>query len=162
MEAKSRPTSVTVIAWAWIVIGGLMVLSAAFGLLAYAVMPANALQGKDIPAIFRFFPLLALLQIVFAALGITAGINLLKLCAWARTVLEIQSWLLLGLTLGYMVFWVDNWLSMTSGQTPAGFAILGAVMGAVITFIYAIPLAIMLWFLRGRTVRDAVAVRPGD
>jgi len=55
-----------------------------------------------------------------------------------------------------MVFWVINWVSMSSGHGPRGFDIMGAVMGVVITGIYGVPLGIMLKYLRGPKVKNAI------
>jgi hypothetical protein len=47
MEKESaRPTSVTVISWAWIIIGGLMILGGLMGLFSYTMIsPGKELGG---------------------------------------------------------------------------------------------------------------------
>ena len=55
-----------------------------------------------------------------------------------------------------MIFWGFNWITMSSGQGAGHFSAMGAVMGVVITGIYAVPLGIMLKFLRGDKVKNAM------
>jgi hypothetical protein len=156
MYQEKRPTCVTVIGWAWIIIGGLMCLSATMALFSSVMIGEMAKDEPDMPFIFKIFPLLAIVQIGAAVLGLVSGINFLKLKAWARSVLEGLTWLLLVFILGFMVFWVFNWISTTSSHGPSGFGMMGAVMGVVITGIYGVPLGIMLKYLRGPKVKNAI------
>jgi len=86
----------------------------------------------------------------------SGGVKFLSLKAWTRPVLETLTWLLLIFVMGSGIFWVFTWLSMTSAQGPRGLDMIGAVMGAVITAINGIPLAIMLKYLRGEKVKGAL------
>lgn len=165
MYQEKRPTSVTVIGWAWIIIGGLMCLSAAMALFGSVMMGQMPQHDIKDPLFFRMIPFLAIVQVGLAALGLVSGINFLKLKAWARSALEALTWLLLLCILGFMVFWIINWVSMTSGHGPRGFDVMGVVMGIVITAIYGVPLGIMVKYLRGARVKDAIngtAVSCGD
>lgn len=156
MYQEKRPTCITVIGWAWIVIGGLMCLSATMALFSSVMIGEIAQNEPDMPFIFKIFPLLAIVQIGVAVLGLASGINFLKLKAWARSVLEGLTWLLLIFIVGFMVFWVFSWVSMTSDHGPSSFSIMGAVMGVLIMGIYGVPLGIMLKYLRGHKVRNAI------
>jgi hypothetical protein len=171
MFLEKRPTCVTVIGWAWIVLGGLMFFSAVMALFASVMMhqmaPFSPEAQQSIPAIFRFFPLLAIIQMVVAVVGLISGIHFLKLKSWSRRVLEILTWLLVLFCVGFGVFWEYNWIAMTSGQGPRGFDIMGAVMGLVIIGIYCVPLGFMLKYLRGARVKGAMSgtigpISPGD
>ena len=160
MYQEKRPTCITVIGWAWIILGGLMFFSAIMALFS-SVMIRQRSQSepealKNMPAIFKFFPFIAIGQIGVALLGFISGINFLKLKIWARNVLEVLTWLLLLFIVGFMIFWVFSWILMTSGHGPQGFGIMGAIMGIVITGIYGIPLGIMVKYLRGNKVKDAI------
>jgi hypothetical protein len=157
MYQEKRPTCVTVIGWTWIILGGLMCLSATMALFSSVMIGKMAQEDPNMPFIFKIFPLLATVQIGFAVLGLVSGINFLKLKSWARNVLEGLTWLLLIFILGFMVFWVFSWVSMSSGHGPKGFDIIGAVMGVVITGIYGVPLGIMLKYLRGDKIKNAIA-----
>lgn len=102
------------------------------------------------------FLFLAGVQVGLASLGLVSGINLLRLKAWARNVLEVRSWLLLLFVLGFMVFWIFSWVSITSSHAPSGFGVMGVLLGVVITGIYGVPLGIMIKYLRGPKVRYAI------
>ena len=173
MNQLARPTGVSVISWVWIVLGGFMGFSAIMALLASSFMPqvpSSAEFDSQMPAsfglmmsVFRYFDLIALLQLAVAVLAVVAGTQLLKLRSWARTTLEALSWLSLLYVISFGVFWSLMWLTMT-GQLPPGdapfdprlFQVFGLVMGAFITLVFAVPLVIMIRYLRGTVVRDAV------
>ncbi len=97
MFLEKRPTCVTVIGWAWIVIGGLACLSVIWiVLLTYVVEPGfgapDALRhGGTAIVWFGLIPLLLLIEAAFGVLGLVAGINFLKLKAWSRKVLLVLS-----------------------------------------------------------------------
>jgi hypothetical protein len=156
MYQEKRPTCVTVIGWAWIIIGGLMCLSAIMALFSSVMIREMSQTDPNIPFIFKIFPILAIVQVCIAVIGLISGINFLKLKAWSRSTLEILTWLFLIFILGFMIYWVFNWVSMSSGHGPRGFGVMGAVMGVVITGIYGVPLGIMLKYLRGPKVRNAI------
>ncbi len=156
MYQEKRPTCVTVIGWAWIIIGCLMCLSATMALFTSAMIGNIAQDEPHMPFIFKIFPLLAIVEIGVGVVGLVSGINFLKLKAWARSVLEGLTWVLLVFILGFMVFWIFNWVSVTSGHAPRGFGIMGAVTGIVMTGIYGVPLGIMLKYLRGPKVKTAI------
>jgi hypothetical protein len=158
---EKRPTCVTVIGWAWIIQGALMCISAVMALFAFNMMisqisAASPDANQNLPAFFRFFPLLAIIQICVAVFGIISGVNFLKLKPWSRNALEILTWLVLVFVVVFMLFWVGSWLSMTSSHAPIGFSIMGAVMGVVVSAVYGVPLGIMLKFLRGDKVKMAL------
>ncbi len=156
MYQEKRPTCVTVIGWTWIIIGGLMCLSATMALLGSFMIRETAQADPGMPFIFKIFPVLAIVQIFVAVLGLVSGINFLKLKSWTRGMLEALTWLLLIFVLGFMVFWVFNWISMTSDQGLSAFSVMGAVMGVLISGIYGVPLGIMLKYLRGPKVKNAI------
>jgi hypothetical protein len=62
------------------------------------------------------------------------------------------------------IFWVVSWVGITSNipiteGTPGPssmFNIVGAVMGSVITIFWAAPLVVIIIFLRGKTIREAL------
>jgi cation transport ATPase len=160
MYQEKRPTCVTVIGWAWIIIGGLMLFSAIMALFGSAMISemsrAHPEAQEHMPAIFRFFPLLAIIQSVVAVVGLVSGISFLKLKPWSRNVLEILAWLLMLFVVGFGIYWEAGWLSMTSKHGPRGFDVMGAVMGGVIIGIYGVSLGIMLKYLRGDKVKNAM------
>jgi hypothetical protein len=156
MFQEQRPTSVTVIGWAWIVMGTLMGISAVFTLVGLVVWQDMGLTSDAMPLIFRLMPALAVLEGVVAAVGVVGGVGFLRLQARARLVLEVLTWLTLVAVIGFMVVWLVGWFSMSSSPTPDSFTILGGVMGGMITFLYGAPLVAMLVALRGPKVAAAM------
>ena len=160
MYQEKRPTCITVIGWAWIIIGGLMCLSAIMALFSSVMIGqmshADPETQRNMPTIFKYFPLLAIVQICVTSAGLVSGISFLKLKSWSRNVLEILSWVLLLFIAGFGIFWVFNWISATSGNGPQGFGIMGTVMGVIFIGIYGVPLGIMVRYLRGDKVKNAI------
>lgn len=151
---EQRPTCVSVIGWAWIVLGAGMCLS---GTMALVVSTILLNEAPPAPVSAQLFPYLALIQICIALIGFISGINFLKLKAWSRRVLEALSWFFLVLCAGFMFFWEYMWITQVpAGSEPEAFKWLGAVMGLVISCIYVVPLVIMLKYLRGEKVRNAL------
>jgi hypothetical protein len=170
----AKPAGVTFTAWLWIVTGGLMVFSAVLGGLAYSMMrqrgglPAPLL---DIPSEFALtnsvsqgFGVLLALQCVVALVAVWAGIALLQLQAWARTTIEVLCWVSLVSCVGFGIYGIYLWVSITGHIATGGlpFAadilqIIGAVVGAIVTVAFAVPFWIMIRYLRGAEVRTAIA-----
>ena len=156
MYLEKRPTCVTVIGWVWIILGGLTCLFATMALFMSIMMGGVGQDDPDKPFIFDIFPYLSVVQIGVAVLGLISGIHFLRLRSWARSVLECLTWLGLVFTVGFMVVWLFGWGSMAFRHGPPGFAIMGVVMAIFITAMYAVPLGIMLKYLRGPKVRAAM------
>ncbi len=150
-----------------------MGFSGVMALLALSFMPAILSQPElesQMPAgfgpmmsMFRYFTLLVLVQLAVAVVAVVAGIQFLKLRSWARTVLEVISWLSVIYVIGFGVFWLFMW-STISGQLPQEgapfdsrtFEIFGLVMGAFVTLVFAVSLGITIKYLRGKVVRGAI------
>ena len=160
MSENKRPTCVTVIGWVWIILGAMMCFSAVMGLFASLMMNqmagADPKMQADVPVFVRFIPLLALAQVCLAILSIAAGVKFLKLHAWARTALEGLTWFFLTFIVGFGIFWVIMWCSTSSRGGPPGFSIFGTVMGVASLAFYGVPMGIVLKFLRGKTVKQAM------
>lgn len=174
--AKKRPTSVTVIGWIYIAVAALMILVGAMSFMSFTairdmegkgfriVIDNLAAPFKAISAIFQYFDLLAVSQILLGIFLVIASIEFLELHAWARTALEILSWLGLILVVGSGIFWVICWISITaSASMPGGTArlpgmsnLVGLAVGTAITAVWALPLIVVIKFLRGKTIRDAL------
>jgi len=165
-DQSARPTGITVTGWVWVVIGAFMLFSALMGGLGYLMMRQPGMQGADLlrefalmNLVFQNFGVLVAVQCVIAVAALWAGIDLLRLKAWARSAVEVLSWLGLLWTVGFGVYWIYMWTSMT-GQAPAeadAFQLMGAVMGTVVTLVFAVPLAIMIRYLRSNEVRQAMS-----
>jgi len=171
--SSTRPTGIKITAWLWIVAGAFMIFSAVMGGFAYSMMrqmDKPGIPGGEAPAGFGLMNLMfqnvgavLAVQCVIAVVAIWAGIDLLRLKAWARSAIEALCWLGVLWTVGFGIYWVYMWISMTgqmpSGPAPAGgdtFQVMGVVMGVIGMLMFAIPLGIMIRYLRGREVRGAI------
>jgi lysylphosphatidylglycerol synthetase-like protein (DUF2156 family) len=173
MGQGKRPTAVSVIAWTWILTGGFAVLSGIVSLLMLAAMPtlqSELTYGTGMPqsigvmtSMFRYFDWLVPAQLVLAAVAIVAGVQFLRLQSWARVALEILSWISLIYVVGFGVFWVSTWSTLSGQFAQQGvpfdvetFRIAGLTVGIVVTLAFAIPLAVMIKYLRGKAIREAM------
>ena len=173
---KKRPTAITVIGWIFIVTAILMIFSGGLAFIAFSYVKQMAEEmppiAEELPNQFRImriffqnFGILALLQVAFAIFVLMASIHFLHLRRWARTALEIVAWLGLVYVVGFGIFWLVSWIDITSSfpvsEVPSGpppmFNIIGAIMGCVVTVVWAVPLIIIIIFLRGKTIKDAVS-----
>ena len=149
MEQPSvkRPKGITIAAWVWIVLGGLWIL------LGTVEMVMGALGLGTF----------VVLHAATSAVAVWTGINLLRLKAWARTTIEVLSWLVALLSFNGAIVWIyaavimENQMSSTGAQTdlsaPQFFA---GALGAI-AIVFAIVLCIMAWYLRRSEVREAIA-----
>jgi hypothetical protein len=83
-------------------------------------------------------------------------VKFLKLQPWARAALEGLTWLFLTFIVGFGIFWISMWCSMPSRGSPPGFTIVGVAMGIASLAFYGVPMGIVLKYLRGETVKDAM------
>jgi len=128
--------------------------------------PPNApAQFRLMAVVFEYFGIIAMLQVAFGVFVIFAGVQFLKLQAWARTALETVSWLGLLYIVGFGIFWLISWTSMTTmagpgnvqGRAPAALQVIGTVMGIVVLSVFAVPTIIVIKVLRGKPIREAVS-----
>ena len=71
---------------------------------------------------------------------------------------------------GFGIFWILLWIEATSGipvsETVSGppplFGVIGIVMGAAVIAIWAVPLFVIIKFLRGAGIREAVTRSKSD
>ncbi len=173
---KKRPTAITVIGWIFLVSSILMILSGGLGFIAFSFMKQMAEEmppiSEELPKqfqilriIFQNFGIIALLQVALAIFVLMTSIYFLQLRKWARAALEIITWLGLFSVVGFGIFWVVSWITITSNipvsEVPSGpppmFNIIGAIMGCVVTVVWAVPLIIIIIFLRGKTIKNAVS-----
>jgi len=127
-----RPTSVSVIGWTFIVLGGLSLVSGSLALFL--------LLSKDVgPA-----PWQILLQGVVAGAALIGGVYFLKGNRTARYVLEAIAWLAL-----VALVWFYSGISPQLSSDPAGIAVV------VLNFlVMVVPLVLILYFIRKRKVME--------
>ncbi|AFJ02644.1 hypothetical protein Q7C_1495 [Methylophaga frappieri] len=155
MYLEKRPTSVSVIAWAWIVIGFLMLISATLGLFAHLVT-SGYFSESDWQFTTYLYPTIALTQIAVAIMGLVAGIFFLKMRPWARFTLEILTWLSILLLAGFFFFVMMKILNMGSVDASHAPQIVSIFMTFAMILMYGLPLFFVLRRLRSPKVRLAV------
>lgn len=165
MDTENRPTSVTVIGWAWIVLGVLGGLLALTGLVAMLSMGSVAPDDGHMAGFMLVHPVIAVSQVALAALAVVAGGQFLALKAWARAVLEALSWLAIALLAVMALSMLFGGMLMEGGQWAEGGHMggrghfMGGFFMLLIGAIYAAPFVIMLVYLRGPEVKGAM-VKP--
>ncbi len=156
MATERRPKCISVIGWAWIIIGGMMIVSSVAAIVAFNTMTIPESRLND-SWVLRMIPVFIVLQVMFAASGLYSGVHFLRLKPWSRQVLEVQSWVLLMLLIAFAVYWQVDWQSTVPSHVQGNRQISGAIMGGVMMLLYIVPLGIMIKTLRGDVVRVALA-----
>ena len=163
--------------WCWLAIGGMMFLSGGMALLVSTIMD-RTVSGGFPPRADKFPPQFAPMFVIFQHFGIFASIQLVVAAfifftatqfmarrEWARHILLVFSILGLTYVIGFGIFWIHMWTSVTETATasapnkvPAGFATIGLVGGIVNMVLFSVPPILSIIALRGKTVRDEFAL----
>jgi hypothetical protein len=152
---------VTVIGWAWIVVGTMMLLSATMGLIGH--FAGSGPDPREIPEdvpfaiVWRYIYVWMTAQVLLASFGIFAGWRFLQLERWARGALELASWILLAALLAMAIAWIVYVPAMFAGEGDPGqgFAMFYIVVAVLSTVFYGSPVGVMIYFLRSDRVRKA-------
>ena len=128
---NERPTSVNVVGWFFIIIGSFSTLSAA-GYIVVTYVNSKSFLGA--------WP--SLVQIIIASTLVYAGIGLLRGSALMRQVLELSSYGLVALLIGYIIH--------ASQQFGTWWPLAGML-------IYLIPLGFVIVALRGQKIKTYVS-----
>jgi len=168
--SRTRPTSVAVIGWVWVVLGTLMTFSALMGLAMWTLMREEWSQATSSteggPAevlftrLFAWYPVLTSAQTVLSPFIVWSAVQFLRLRRWARMALEIVNWLALAYVIAFCIFFIYAWNSLLSGSQgeaapPPGFGLIGTVGGLFNMAFFGFPLVLMLRYLRCQAVREA-------
>jgi len=141
-QSTVLPTSVFVIGWAWILLGGFTCLTG----LAVLLVWSQLAEEFEADPFLSFFPLFAIGQVGVGLLGATSGVMFLRLRAWARTALEALTWLLL---IAVSLTWVGAATSVEIA--PLELALILGMQGLM----FGLPLVLMLRYLRSSRIRRA-------
>jgi hypothetical protein len=163
----NRPTSITVIAWIWIALGVLMFFGGVFHVVMLGVIQASdsleSANAGDAQFLLWLFVPLSVLEFVGSVVAIISGAYLMRLRRWARTCLEIMSWIACFFFAGggavSAVLWVlgSGAMREEAAIVPSTlFTVLGAAFSVVFGAAMAVPFAVIIKFLRGRTIGDAL------
>lgn len=168
-----RPAGIAAIAWLWIVGGILLLISA---LLTWVVLslfgsalptagaPAGVPAGLDLlSALQGQIGVLVWAQVAMGVVSVIAGAQLLKLRAWARTAVEVLTWISLIYVIGNGVYFLTLWDSIAADLSKQlmvdsdALRSTGYVTMVTLTVVFAVPLGFMLKYLRAPVVRQAIA-----
>ena len=168
-----RPAGIAAIAWLWIAGGILLLIS---GLLTWAVLtlfgsalpaliaPGGVPAGIELMnALLSHVGVLVWGQVAMGALSIYAGAQFLKMRAWARTAVEVLTWISLAYVLVNGAYFLYMWESIATDLSKQllmdanALRITGYVTVVTLTVIFAVPLGFMINYLRAPVVRQAIA-----
>ncbi len=168
-----RPAGISAIAWLWIAGGILLLISALltwamlslFGsVLPTAVVPGGARADLELMnTLLRNMGVLVWTQVAIGALSIYAGAQFLKLRPWARTAIEVLTWISLVYVLVNGVYFLYMWESIVTDLSKQilmdgdALRITGYVTVLTLIVAFAVPLWVMIKYLRGPAVRRAIA-----
>jgi hypothetical protein len=173
-ERDARPTAVGVIGWSWVVLGTLMVLGGGLGLAMAWLMSELGISAQSLNTtglgglglsgwVARHLVPMSMWQGVIGAVVLYIAIMFLRLRPWARTVLEVLTWVTLAYTVGSGLYFAYVWLA--NGAERAELArqmgittdlrTIGIVTDAVVTVVFAVPTYLMARYLRAGPVREA-------
>lgn len=171
----NTPTGIKVIAWTWIISALVVGADEVLGMMATSMLGQMDQLGMEVPpqlagmvASATQFGAMDVAQIAAAVAGVVGGIALLRLKAWARVLIELLTWLTLVYTVARGILWSYAWKTM-SGEIardvgmdvdPHMLQTVGVATGIVLTLTFAVPLVLMIRYLRGAQARAATAPAP--
>ena len=147
MSLEDRPTSVFVMGWLWMVLGGFLSVFSGLILFLSLFLTDQVVRQED-SAYFNVFCVLALVQCCIGLLALVSGSFFLKGKTWSLIVLEILTWLFIVYVLGVTGF---MFFALKADLVPSPPAI--KIMILVGSAMFLIPLGIMLTYLRRSSVR---------
>jgi len=154
-----RPISIPVIGCLYIAIGLFLVLSTLFMLTASAAMRLpNAGTDQFGPAsnFVNNFALITFLPLLPAVLMVFAGAAFLGLRPWSRLLMEILAWIGLIIIIGNSISSLWGMYSLAGSDISAlpGYYAATMLFTFGLEMIMTIPVIIVIYILRSRSVRD--------
>ena len=129
-----RPTSVSVIGWFFIVMGGLSVISGALAL----ALSASLETESDLVPLWQI-----IVQIILASSAVIGGFYFIKGSVLSRYYLEVLTWVCLIL----LVYFLRNFTGFLSSGG------MGATVFIINTLVMLVPLGLILYFIRCSKVK---------
>lgn len=170
-RTAGRPATLSLVAWSWLLTGVLLMLGSVLILFAGGMVNPEQVAAQLPP---EFAGMLVdmktsraamLVQLAVGIVALTAGAQLLALRAWARTAVELLSWA----SLAYVGYAAWRWSAMFATMSgdiangamvdAAGMRGVGFAVAVLVAVVLAIPLVLMIKYLRTRAVRELVRGR---
>lgn len=158
-EKREASTVVKVISCLFIAVASFNILVDGFGCLALSTatkMTSGLTQTAVAAAETSYLGLWIAAQIIISAFVIVAAIQFIRLRAWARIVLEVVSWLSLAYVIGTGMMGVATLGNVTGKASPSIFGTAVLMMSVGTMVVFAVPLIVVIWYLRGETITKAV------
>jgi len=170
-----RPAAVGVTGWLCVVLGGVMILSAA--LLALGAFARRSLEGQGIDPfagleegldplsrmILRNLETLSVVQALLGVATLVIGLGFLRLRPWARPALEVLVWVTLIASLASGAWGILAWLGPGgSGPVPFPGGVAAAAAGIVLTLAQCVVCALLIRYLRTEEIRRLFEKRTGS
>lgn len=173
----SRPKSVTIIGWVWLVLGVLFLFRALVNMVVWKMLQPDFLTFLDtfgeVPApqrrllrpLFEHLTTLQTGEAILAVAIIVIAIQLLRLRPWARVGMQAVCWLFLAALAAFGAFWVWLWGTIAAAVPPSRASSLGPIgiaAGLGVCLVVAAGLAVMIALLAGSRVREAFGKTAGS
>jgi hypothetical protein len=170
---EKKSASIAVIAWSYILlalfvilVSGLSIFGSQYVNEQMETMPHEILESlPGMLFIMQHSGSLLILQTICAIFMLIVGIEFLRLRAWARTAIEILSWLCIVFAVMIVLFFITTWINIVSQMmafegndgSSSALNVLGIGVGIILMVLFVIPLLIIIRALRGKAIRDAVS-----
>ncbi len=180
--SEDKPASVKIIGWIFIIYSVFTLVMGAFGIVAMKVFNSlgqefgGGAQGVPFTSVFDIYEQMgisvnmmigfAVYMVVLNIAMFVSAVEFLRLKSWARKSLEVLSWIMIVQTIGTAVYFslyadvMYGGFEFQGGQPMPPMPPVMDTMYSVITVISTIPwvvgLGVMIYFLRKKTVRDAM------
>jgi hypothetical protein len=169
-EETSRPKTVTVIGWLWLVLGALFFLRALVNMVLWKILKPDMLtfldmfgqvpeaQQKLLRPLFEHMTTLQTVEVILSAAVVVIAIQFLRLRPWARAGMQAVCWLALVSVAAFGAFWVWLWGTVVAAAPPAhasSFGRIGLIAGLAFCLAVAAGLAVIIALLRTPRIRSA-------
>lgn len=140
------------------ILSGFMFFSGVMGLLVYSIFVISFgyfppisdglfRQSTILSFLFKNFAIFALGQIIISGFVFYASFKFLKYQSWARKVLEVFSWLIIG----FIILFAILSITIITFRIP----LLVKVMFTASICFWAVPILILIWFIKKKEVVEA-------
>jgi hypothetical protein len=168
--SRERPRAVTIVGWIWLVAAALRFLNGLLGLIVWKVggldrgLPFLGLQSRSlqlqvlgVEAMMRHATEILVAQVFVSGALAYAAVGLLRLKAWARTVIEAASWLgiLFAAAVGAYVYAGTAHMASETPEAAAQIRMAGAGAGIFVALLGAAFFGGTIYFLRRPAARRA-------